>query len=157
MTEAQWQKWYCDQKKDAMDLKPGGLVLVKVNAFQGKRKIKDRWEDKPQEVVHHIMTDIPSYEVMDQHRQSHILHCNWLLLVASETGVPLCVVSAKYKADVPAPPQLSLLPVGVTARLHHGKMLVWHSPSIRSGEFPGVDQWEAMTSPRDINQSIHWG
>ena len=37
------------------------------------------------------MTDIPSYEVKDQHRHSHILYCNWCLLIASEAGVPLCV------------------------------------------------------------------
>ena len=74
-----------------MDLKPGDLVLVKTDTFQGKRKIKDRWEDKPHELVHQIMTDIPSYEVMDKHGQSHILHHNRLLLIASETGIPLCV------------------------------------------------------------------
>ena len=33
----------------------------------------------------------PHMKWMNQHRQSHILHHNWLLLVASETGVPLCV------------------------------------------------------------------
>ena len=33
-----------------MDLKPGDLVLVRADAFKGKRKIKDRWEDKPKEV-----------------------------------------------------------------------------------------------------------
>ena len=71
-----------------MDLKPGDLVLVKADAFQGKRKIKDGWEDKPYEVVHEIMTDIPSYEVMDQQGQSCIIHHNQLL-VASETGIPL--------------------------------------------------------------------
>ena len=54
-----------------MDLKPGDLVLVKVNAFQGKRKIKDRWEDKPHEVVHQIVTDVPLYEVTDQCMDSH--------------------------------------------------------------------------------------
>ena len=59
-----------------MDLKPGDLVLVKADAFLGKRKIKVRWEDKPHKVAYQIMTDIPSYEVMDQCRQSHILHCN---------------------------------------------------------------------------------
>ena len=48
-----------------MDLKPGDLVLVKADAFQGKRKIKDWWEDKPHKVVHKITTDVPSYEVMD--------------------------------------------------------------------------------------------
>ena len=57
-----------------MNLKPRNLVLVKVAAFKGKRKIKDRWEEETCEVVHQIATDIPSYEVMDQCRQSCILH-----------------------------------------------------------------------------------
>ena len=35
-----------------MDLKPGDLVLVKADVFKEKRKIKDRWEDEPHEVVH---------------------------------------------------------------------------------------------------------
>ena len=38
-----------------MELKPGDLVLVKADAFKGRRKIKDRWEDKACEVVHQIM------------------------------------------------------------------------------------------------------
>ena len=91
MAEAQRQKWYYDQKIGAVDLKPGDLVLVKADTFQGERKIKDRWEDKPHEVVHQIMTDIPSYGVTDQCGQSHIIHYNQLFLVASETGIPLCV------------------------------------------------------------------
>ena len=37
------------------------------------------------------MRDIPSYELMDQHRQSLILHQNQLLLIMSEVGVPLCI------------------------------------------------------------------
>ena len=74
--EAQRQKWFYNQKIGDMDLKPGVLVLVKTDAFQGKRKIKDRWEDNPHEVVHQIMTDIPLYEVTDQHGHSCILHCN---------------------------------------------------------------------------------
>ena len=57
-----------------MELKPGDLVLVKADAFKGKRKIKDRWEDEACEVVHQIVADIPSYEVKDQCGQSHILH-----------------------------------------------------------------------------------
>ena len=39
-TEAQWQKWYYDQKIDTMDLKSGNLVLVKADTFKGKRKIR---------------------------------------------------------------------------------------------------------------------
>ena len=78
---SQWQKpndrnGTMTEKKGAVDLKPGNLVLVKADAFQRKRKIKDRWEDKPHKVVHQIMTDVPMYEVTDQCGQSHILHHN---------------------------------------------------------------------------------
>ena len=73
-----------------MDLKPGNLVLAKADAFKGKRKIKDRWEDKPHKVVHQIAMDVPSYEVTNQCRQLRILHHNQLL-VASEHSIPLCV------------------------------------------------------------------
>ena len=76
MAEAQRQKQYYDQKIGAIGVKSGDLILVKADAFQGKRKVKDRWEDKPHEVVCQIMTDIPSYEVKDPHRHSHILHHN---------------------------------------------------------------------------------
>ena len=74
MAEAQQQKQYCDQNIGVMELKPGKVVFVKADAFKGKRKIKDRWEDEGCDVVHQIATNIPSYEVMDQHRQSCILH-----------------------------------------------------------------------------------
>ena len=91
MAEVQRQKQYYNWKMGTIGLKPGNLILVKADVFQGKRKIKDRWEDKPHEVVHEIVTDIPSYEVKDQHENSCILHCNWLLLIVSEAGIPLCV------------------------------------------------------------------
>ena len=67
-------KWYYDQKIGVVNLKPGDLVLVKADAFKGKRKIKDRWEEGTCEVVCQITTGIPSYEVMDQQGRSHILH-----------------------------------------------------------------------------------
>ena len=57
-----------------MNLKPGDLVVVKADAFKGKRKIKDRLEEDTCEVVHQMMTDIPSYKVTDQHGRSCILH-----------------------------------------------------------------------------------
>ena len=91
MAEVHQQKWYYDRKIGAVNLKPGNLVLVKTDAFKGKRKIKDRWEEDTWEVVHQIKTDIPSYKVMNQHGKSCILHQNWLLHVASEVGIPLCI------------------------------------------------------------------
>ena len=66
-TEACQQKWYYDRKIGTVNLKPGDLVLVKAEAWKGKRKIKDRWEEETWEVVRQIMADVPSYEVMNQH------------------------------------------------------------------------------------------
>ena len=74
MAEVCQQKWYYDQKIGAVNLKPGDLVLVKVDAFKGKRKIKDRWKEDTCEVVHQIVTDVPFYEVTDQCRRSCLLH-----------------------------------------------------------------------------------
>ena len=89
--EACQQKWYYDRKIGTVNLKPGDLVLVKVDAWEGKRKIKDRWDEETWEVLRQITADVPSYEVMNQHGWSQVLHQNWLLLIASEVGVPLCM------------------------------------------------------------------
>ena len=68
------QKWYYDRKIGTVNLKPGNLVLVKVDAWKGKRKIKDRWEEETWEMVQQVMTDVPSYKVMNQHGQLQVLH-----------------------------------------------------------------------------------
>ena len=68
--EAHQQKWHYDRKIGTVNLKSGNLVLVKADAWKGKRKIKDRWEEDTWEVVCQIEADIPSYEVMNQCRQS---------------------------------------------------------------------------------------
>ena len=67
MAEAQRQKWYYDRKIGAVNLKPGDLVLVKVDTWKGKRKIKDRWEEETWEVVLQIAAAMPSYKVTNQH------------------------------------------------------------------------------------------
>ena len=90
-TEACQQKWYYNRKIDTMNLKPGNLVLVKADAWKGKRKIKDSWDEETWEVSLQITADVPSYKVTNQHGQSRVLHQNWLLLIASEVGVPLCM------------------------------------------------------------------
>ena len=73
-TEACRQKWYYDRKIGAMNLKPGDLVLVKADAWKGKRKIKERWDEETWEVSQQITADVPSYEVMNQHGWSQVLH-----------------------------------------------------------------------------------
>ena len=85
----------------------------------------DRWEDKPHEVVHQIMTGVPSYEVKDQ-KEIHVSpHHNWLLLVVSEAGVPLCVGICQAWDRCTSPTLSSLLLKGVTARKCHKKTMVW--------------------------------
>ena len=59
MAETHQQKRYYNRKIGAVNLKPGDLILVKVDAFKGKRKVKDSWEEETWEVVHQITTDIP--------------------------------------------------------------------------------------------------
>ena len=49
--EACQQKQYYDRKIGTVILKPVNLVLMKVDAWKGKRKIKDRWEEETWEVV----------------------------------------------------------------------------------------------------------
>ena len=68
--EACRQKWYYNRKIGTVNLKPGDLVLVKADAWKGKRKIKDRWEEETWEVVCQIVADIPSYKVTNQLRWS---------------------------------------------------------------------------------------
>ena len=129
MAEAWREKQYYDWKIGAVRLKPVNLILVKADTFQGKRKIKDRWEDKPHVVVCQIATDVPSYEVKDQHGNSHVLHCNQLLLIASEAGIPLHVgvFQAWNGCTSPTP---------VTARQCHKKMMVWQLLRVRLGRLP---------------------
>ena len=89
--EACQQKQYYNRKVGTVNLKPGDLVLVKADAWKGKRKIKDRWDEETWEVSWQIVTDVPSYKVMNQYGWSQVLHQNWLLLVTSEVGIPLCM------------------------------------------------------------------
>ena len=103
--EACQQKWYYDRKIGTVNLKPGDSILVKADAFKGKRKIKNRWKEETWEVVHQIATGVPSYEVTNQHGRSQVLHWNWLLLIASEVGIPLCMGTrhAQDKCTSPTP------------------------------------------------------
>ena len=91
MAEAHRQKWYYNRKIGTVNLKPGDLVLVKVDAFKGKRKIKDRWEEETWRWCIKLQLMSP-LTVTNQCRRSQVLNCNWLL-ITSEIGIPLCIGS----------------------------------------------------------------
>ena len=94
-------------------------------AFKGKRKIKHRWEDEPHEVVCQIATDVPLYKVMNQHGQSHVLHHNQLLLIASQTGIPLCGVVCQAWDQCTSP-----TPVKPTPKGSDSKTMPWEDSGL---------------------------
>ena len=110
-------------------MKPCNLVLLKADAWKRKRKIKDRWEEETWEMVHQITADIPSYKVTNQHRWSQDLPQNWLLLITSEVGVPLCMGNCHTHEGVPVPPQARLPPLEVMKRGCHKRMMARQSPN----------------------------
>ena len=66
-----------------MQLLPGDAVLLKQGAFQGKRKMKDRWGDEEYKVICQIAPDMPAYEVHDRSGNVRVVYRNRLFLVAS--------------------------------------------------------------------------
>ena len=74
--EAQKQKWHYDHKAGAVELHPGGKVLVKLDAFRGQwRKLKNRWGDALYMVVKCVVDRIPVYEVENNaNMKRQVLH-----------------------------------------------------------------------------------
>ena len=65
-----------------MQLMLGDVILMKLDAFQGKRKVKDRWSEAEYMVIHQVTNDIPAYKVRDDGRNDKVTHHNRLFLVA---------------------------------------------------------------------------
>ena len=47
------------EKIGTVNTKPSDLVLVRVDAWKGKRKIKDKWDEESWEVSRKIAADVP--------------------------------------------------------------------------------------------------
>ena len=75
-SEADQQKWYYDRATSTMQLMPGDIVLMKLDAFQGKRKVMDWWSKAEYVVVCQVTNDIPTYKVQDNGGNVKIIHCN---------------------------------------------------------------------------------
>ena len=63
-SKANRQKWYYDRMTSTMELMPGDVVLMKLDAFQGKRKVKNQWSKAEYVVMHQVPDDVPMYETM---------------------------------------------------------------------------------------------
>ena len=65
---------------------PCDIMLMKVDMFQGKRKVKDQWSEVEYVVVHQATDDMTMYEVCDDGRNVRIVHHNQLFLVTTPQG-----------------------------------------------------------------------
>ena len=61
-------------------------MLKKADAFQGKRKVKDRWSEVEYEVIRQVANGVPSYEIKDPSSNLQVTHRNQLFLLAIPHG-----------------------------------------------------------------------
>ena len=85
-SEAEKQKQDYDRTMSTMQLVPGNVVLMKNDAYQGKRKVKDQWNETEYVVVCQVADGIPTYEVKDEAGNVKTIHRNQLFLVATPVG-----------------------------------------------------------------------
>ena len=89
--KAKKQKQYYDRAMSTAQLVPGDVVLMKNDAYQGKRKVKDQWSETEYVVVHQVADGMQAYEVKDNAGNVKAAHHNRLFLVAApmEAIMPL--------------------------------------------------------------------
>ena len=89
--KAKKQKWYYDQAMSTTQLVLGNVVLMKNDAYQGKKKVKDWWTETEYVVIHQVADGVPAYEVKDEAGNVKTIHCNRLFLMATpmEAVMPL--------------------------------------------------------------------
>ena len=64
-----------------MVLKPGDVVLLKMDSYTGRRKTKNKWSYENYTVLHQLGLDIPTYEIQAEGGSTHIVHRNRLFLL----------------------------------------------------------------------------
>ena len=87
-SKAEWQKRYYDRATSTVQLMPGDVLLMKLDAFQGKRKAKDRWSEVEYVVTCQVANDVPTYKVKDDGGNIKVTHHNRLFLVAPTGMLP---------------------------------------------------------------------
>ena len=59
--EAHWQKQNYDWHSGTVVLKPGDVVLLKMDSYMGRRKTKNKWSYEKYMVLHQLGLDILTY------------------------------------------------------------------------------------------------
>ena len=96
----------------------GDVVLMKNNAYQGKRKVKDQLSET-EYVVCQVADGVPAYEVRDEVGNVKTVHCNWLFLVATtvEAVTPLGAGISILEENVTRSTLAELTPLGIESDL----------------------------------------
>ena len=115
---------YYDRKAGAVALQPGDIVMVRIDGFVGKQKVKDQWEDEGF-IIKSQLEDWPVYRVKcptsDDRRKPkyRVLHRNCLLLVTNEdtSNIPGQAQAEVTPTVLNATPEAFSAGVGLLERL----------------------------------------
>ena len=138
--EADRQKRNYDRATSTVQLVLGDAVLLKQDAFQGKRKMKDRWGDEEYEVIHQVAPDVPAYEVHARSGNARVVHQNRLFLVAS----------------ISEPVTPSSLDVELSEATSKWSTLVELTPLECESNSPEETTWEALTRRLTHGMLLGW-
>ena len=122
--EAKKQKRYYDRATSTAQLVPGDIVLMKNDAFQGKRKVKDQWSETEYVVVRQVIDGVLAYEMKDEAGSVKTVHHNQLFLVATpkEAITPLGAGASISKEDIVWSSQVEHTFLQVESDLPEGSM-----------------------------------
>ena len=77
----------------------GDVVLMKLDAFQGKRKAKDRWSEAEYVEICQVADDVPAYKVRDDGKNVKVAHNDRLFLVAPAKDDATPLGGSKFTSD----------------------------------------------------------
>ena len=82
-------------------LKPGDVVLLKMDSYTGRRKTKNKWSYKNYTVLRQIGLDIPTYEIQAEGGSTRIVHQNRLFLLLPKEEDDNCMpLAAALRTEV---------------------------------------------------------
>ena len=113
---------------------PGDIVLMKLDAFQGKRKAKYRWSKVEYVVTHQVASDMPTCEVKDDGRNIKVTHPNRLFLMAPmrDTATPLGGSKSVFYASPTQSALAECTPLECGGEMSESEVqgvLIWHPAS----------------------------
>ena len=174
--EAEKQKRYYNQATSTAQLVPGDVVLMKNDAYQGKRKVKDWWSETEYVVVRQVADGVPAYEKKDEAGNIKTVHHNWLFLVATlkEAIMPLGAGASISEENIVRSTHVELTSLEVENDLPEGSVdgadtlsptsrvplrwvggVLWPLPSVapRPTMWRGIGAGDGVGSPS--NEEVH--